>query len=104
MSRTPLPPLPIFLSLMPIYSITMYITLEKFVCKMYGSSQQLVILCRFEICQKSFKPLDNVNPLCKLRDVKHHSTLPVRLLFYKKMKRTNYCVRISRNLWNVVGK
>ena len=44
---------------MPIYSITMHIKLEEFVCKMYESCQQLVILCRFLICQKSFKPHDN---------------------------------------------
>ena len=59
MSRTS----PIFLSLMPIHSITIHITLEEFVCEMYGSCQHLVILCSFLNLTEKFKPHDNENPL-----------------------------------------
>ena len=41
----------------------MRIALEEFVCKMYGSCQQLVILCRFLNLTEKFKPHDNENPL-----------------------------------------
>ena len=44
-------------------SADLMLRLEEFVCKMYGSNQQSVTLCPFVICQKSFKPHDNENPL-----------------------------------------
>ena len=50
---------------------------------MYGSSQQSVTLCRFEICQNSFKLHDNENILRWLKHVEQHSTLPVRLFLLK---------------------
>ena len=42
----------------------MHITLEEFVCEMYGSCQQLlVILCRLLNLTEKFKPHDNENTL-----------------------------------------
>ena len=44
-------------------SADLILRIAEFVFKMYGSSQQPVILCRFENCQKSYKPHHNENQL-----------------------------------------
>ena len=67
-------------------SADLILKLEGFVCKMYGSSQQSVTLCRFEICQKSFKPRDNENPFQKLKGCGASHYPPCKAVLLQKIK------------------